>query len=348
MRCGRAPAAALAAVLSSACSLVVSLDGLSGGPAGPENDAASTVPDGALSDAVVGDDATNPGDGSLDGLAADAASGPDTAGPRDALGPDSPGAPDAAGDSASAGDAGLDAVSDVRDGAPGPFCASLSPQPSFCADFDEGSATSGWSYVHMMGGTIALDGTEFRSAPGAMITQSGIAGSGLIDVAGYRSFAMKGPSTFTGTVNLDIRVDQADATGGLAVLAQIGLIDGTGGGQYFVQFVMNSHGAAPLDCSVNEIYFAAGMTSTPVRHPVAPTIAIGAWTHLTLSITAPFPGGAGTQTLSFNGVQAGTSSISVPVRNFSETLGVGLTFVQTPSNGWTAAFDNVTFDATAL
>jgi hypothetical protein len=269
--------------------------------------------------------------------------GADALGVSDAAGADASEQPDGA---AEAGPVG-DASSEVRDGPPPAFCASLSPRPLLCADFDEGSATSAWSYVHTTSGTIALDGTEFRSPPGAMITQSAIAGSGTVDVAGYGSFALTGQSTFTGTVGLDFRVDRADATGGLAVLAQIGLLDGTGGGQYFVQFVTSSNGAAPLDCSVNEIYFATGTTSMPVRHPVAQTIPIGAWTHLTLSIVAPFGGGAGTQTLALNGVQVGTSSITVPVRNFSQAAGIGLTFVQTPSNGWTAVFDNVTFDATA-
>jgi hypothetical protein len=198
-----------------------------------------------------------------------------------------------------------------------------------------------------MGGSLALDQTEFRSAPGALIAQSGIAASGYDDVAMYRSFALTGTSTFTGTIDLDLRVDQADATGGLAVLAQLGLPDGMGGGQYFVQLVGLSHGSAPLGFSVNEVYFVAGMTNPAVQHAVSGTVATQTWVHATFSITAPFGGGIGSATLSFNGTQAETSPINVPVKKFSQVLGVGLTFVQTPTNGWTAVYDNVTFAATA-
>jgi hypothetical protein len=179
-----------------------------------------------------------------------------------------------------------------------------------------------------------------------MIAQSAIAASGAVDVAGYASFALTGQSTFSGTIDVDFRVDRADGTGGLAVLAQIALLDGTGGGQYFLQVVADSNGASPLGCSVNEIYFASGTTSMPVIHPVTQTIPIGAWTHLTLSIAAPLAGGSGTETLALNGAQVSMDAISVPVVSFTQTVGVGLTFVQTPSNGWTAVFDNVTFDAT--
>jgi hypothetical protein len=37
----------------------------------------------------------------------------------------------------------------------------------------------------------------------------------------------------------------------------------------------------------------------------------------------------------------------VPVTNFTQTFGVGITYAQTPSTGWTAVFDDVIFDATA-
>jgi hypothetical protein len=196
-------------------------------------------------------------------------------------------------------------------------------------------------------GSLALNGTEFRSAPASMMAQSAIAGAGTVDVAAYRAFTLTGTSSLSATLDLDMRVDRADADGGLAVLAQLGLPDGTGGGQYFVQLVADSHGAAPLNTSINEAYFATGTHNPPVVHPVAQTIAIGAWTHVTLAVTAPFAGGAGTQTLSFDGTQVGSSAITVPVTNFTEVLGVGLTFVQIPSNGWTALYDDVVFDATA-
>jgi hypothetical protein len=371
---------AAAVLLTTACSFVVSLDGLNDGPPSPGgDDGASPAPDG-------GDGAVPLDDASLDTHVADARAPVDSttrdASERDALSPlDAAGETDASieaageasadasteatadawgdaprdvssdtpGDAPS--DAGIDAPpdapGDTRDATATTFCASVSPSPLFCQDFDENSYTQGWSFVHTVTGSLALDGTEFHSAPASMIAQSGIAGSGSVDVAGYRSFTLVGTSSVGGSLDLDLRVDRADADGGSAVLAQLGLFDGTGGGQYFVQLVAYSHGAAPLSPSVNEAYFATGVSTPAVTHPVTQTLAIGEWTHVTLAVTAPLAGGAGTETLSFNGTQVGSSAIAVPVKNFTEVLGVGLTFVKTPSNGWTALYDDVMFGATA-
>jgi hypothetical protein len=40
------------------------------------------------------------------------------------------------------------------------------------------------------------------------------------------------------------------------------------------------------------------------------------------------------------------ASINVPVKNFALTIGVGLLYASTPSNGWSVFVDNVVFDAT--
>jgi hypothetical protein len=337
MRSLGVPAALVGALLAPACSLVTSLDGLSGGGTDSGDDRRVTpMPDGSPLDAG-GREASGTESGTLDG---DDVTTTDAPGPFDSTAPQ-----DAARDAPPTNDSGP-----VKDGgADGAttFCASQSPQPLFCEDFDEGSFSVGWSYVHTMGGTLALDQTESRSPPGALIAQSGIAASGYDDVAMYRSFALTGTSTFTGIIDLDFRIDQADATGGLAVIAQLGLPDGSGGGQYFVQLVALSHGAAPLGFSVNEVYFVAGMTNPTVQHALSGTVATQTWTHATFKITAPFASGIGAATLSFNGTQVESSPINVPVKNFSQVLGVGLTFVQTPTNGWTAVYDNVTFAATA-
>jgi hypothetical protein len=313
-------------LLATGCSFIVSLDGLSDGPPSPGDDGSSPTLDG-------GDGAVVLDEGSPDTRAADA--------------------PDGAVDSSARDGSDLDALpprdapADTVDATATTFCASLSPSPLFCEDFDEGSTMQGWSYAHTVTGSLALDSTEFRSAPASLMAQSGIAGAGTVDVAVYRTFALSGTSSLAATLDLDIRVDRADADGGLAVLAQLGLFDGTGGGQYFVQLVADSHGAAPWNASVNEAFFATGTNNPPVIHPVAQAVAIGAWTHVTLAVTAPFAGGAGTETLSFDGAQVGSSAINVPVTNFTEALGVGLTFVQIPSNGWTALYDDVVFDAMA-
>ncbi len=342
-------------VLGSACSLVTSLDGLTGGPpggeaGGPNPEAGKPRPDASL----PFPDAAEPPDGT--GAPADAPPGRDAA-PAD--GPpgtdDGPGAPEGAPEDASPPlDSPAEAPPPEDAGTGGPpesgpdvvtaFCATRSPQPLLCADFDEGSYTPGWSFFHTTQGSIALDGAEFRSSPAAMIVQSDVASSGAVDVTAYKTLTVTGPTTFSGTIDLDVRVDKSDGAGGVAVLAQFGLVDGGGGGDYFVQLVVLPGAGGALGCNVNEVFFDGVTTTSPVQHPLSQSIALGTWKHVTFTMAAPYAGGAGEFTMSFDGTQVGSAPISVPVTNFTQTFGVGLPYVLTPSNGWTAVFDNVIFD----
>jgi hypothetical protein len=252
--------------------------------------------------------------------------------------PKAPDASDAGRETAAPFDAGSDAP-------PATFCSKLSPPALFCDDFDEG-ALSGWSYVHTMYGTVALDKTEFKSSPGAMITQSGATSApSVADVAAYRTFPSTGQA-FAGAIELDLRVDRADASGANAVLAQINFVDASGTGSYFLQLVPHSNGSAPFSIGFNEVYFGPGSSGMPVIHSVSQTIALATWTHVKLAAAIPIAGGSGTATLALNGTQVATCAISVPVKNFSTAIGAGVLWASNPSTGWTAVYDNVTFNAT--
>jgi hypothetical protein len=232
-------------------------------------------------------------------------------------------------------------------GPPGPFCATLSPTPLFCADFDEGSPTAGFSPIHTTGGSLSLDSAEFVTSPGALLAQSSaIAAGGVVDTTVYRSFALSG-QTLTATLDWDVRVDQADAAGGVAVLGELALHD-AGGDVYFLQLQVTSNGGAPLSCNLPEVYVpSTGGAGAYTAHPASATIALSRWTHVTLSMTAPFAGGAGTATLSLDGMQAESTPISVAVSGFTPSFGIGLPYASGPSQGWTAVFDDVVLDATA-
>ncbi len=39
------------------------------------------------------------------------------------------------------------------------------------------------------------------------------------------------------------------------------------------------------------------------------------------------------------------TAIQVPVQNFAPSIGVGILYASTPSNGWQVAFDNVVFNS---
>jgi hypothetical protein len=249
-----------------------------------------------------------------------------------------------AGDGGHPKDASIDGPAGTGDGTVPTWCSALNPRPLFCEDFDEGAIAPGWTSVHMTGGSIVLDTTEFQSAPGALIADSDVLAStrAMVDLAAYRSFAITGRATFAGTLDLDFRVDRADAPGGVAVLAQFGLADGGGGASYFLQLVAVSNGSRPLSIGVSEVAFPG---SGPVNHPVTQTIPLATWTHATLSLTAPFGGGAATAVLGLDGMLAEKIAVNVPLQNRTQTIAVGLTYTSAPSTGWSAVFDNVTFDA---
>src|SRR5689334_18982628 len=98
--------------------------------------------------------------------------------------------PDAGVSDTDASDAG-----DIPDTAPTmPYCASLSPPPAFCADFDEALVTKGWENEGKVpdpgefgGGHIALDTANAQSLPAsaafdlpALVTNKGKASAFLL------------------------------------------------------------------------------------------------------------------------------------------------------------------------
>ena len=235
---------------------------------------------------------------------------------------------------------------DTEAGAPpATFCTGLSPPALFCEDFDEGSYTSGWSYVHTTLGTMALDKSEFLSSPGAMIAQSAVtAAPSVADVAAYRSFPATGQA-FAGAVELDLRVERAASAGTSAVLAQITLQDGSGNGSYQLHVVAHSNGTAPLGLNFTELYVGRGSNGMAIVHSTSQTIALATWTHVKLSATIPAAGGSGSAALDLKGAQGPASSINVPVKNFSLAIAAGILWTSNPSNGWTVVYDNVMFNA---
>lgn len=228
-----------------------------------------------------------------------------------------------------------------------PFCQGLTPRPAFCDDFDENELDPyGWSFAHTTTGSLALYTSEFVSWPASLLAQTNVvmSGDGTVDTSVYQTLQVNG-QTFDGVLELDLRVDVVDAPGGVAVVAQFGLTDGAGGGQYNLQLVTTSNGAQPLSLQVAEDYFAMSTSGMPVDHPVSSVIPIATWTHVKLSMVVPFGGGPGTATLVIGNDPASVSAIEVPVQDFAPSIGVGILYASTPSNGWTAAFDNVVFNS---
>jgi hypothetical protein len=229
------------------------------------------------------------------------------------------------------------------------YCAGRSPQPLLCEDFDESSYSDQvWNNTSSAAGTLEVDTTEYRSYPASLRAQSTAAPMPPVNVAAFQTFALTASppgagQNFAGTLDLDLRVDVEDSACGQAVLAQIGLTSPDH--SYWLQFVVTSNGSQPLVCSLNELGATNNAPNGVWTHAANQTFVPGTWTHVTLAVAAPLAGGQGSASLSFDGAQVATAPmIVVPVKDYQQTIGVGITWASTPSTGWTAHYDNVVFD----
>jgi hypothetical protein len=321
--------------LTAACSLVVDTDGLSGGGSPPPTDGASP-------------DATSPTDASSP---ADTASSPDTAGPTDsaipvdAASPPPDGSPGPDGDAASQSDqaAPQDGPPPPPDGtAGGPdaattFCMQLTPKPQFCDDFDEGSATAGWSQVHQTLGKLGLTTSEFVSPPASLIVSASPSGAGA-DATGHYVVSLSGQSLVV-SVTASLRVDASSS--GIADLLVLSFSDGSGN-TYLLQAEISAGGSGGMTMNLPETYAPQHASQTYVDHFGVQPWSSGNWTTFTMTMTAPLAGGTGTANLAY-GAGHISASINVPISLASVDFAAGLAYVQ--NGGWTVALDNVTFDA---
>jgi len=127
----------------------------------------------------------------------------------------SQGVPDASPADA-AGEGGGDGGTEGGDS--GRWCASLSPAPLFCDDFDDQGPFTRWTdqYVRS-GGTVARDGTAFRSAPNALLTLS----PSSIDPSSAFVYLSTADTKSKVHVAYDMRIDSRDPTTGYAEVNEL-------------------------------------------------------------------------------------------------------------------------------
>jgi hypothetical protein len=110
------------------------------------------------------------------------------------------------------------------DGDAGPlsFCAALSPQPTFCADFDQvANVDDGWSNGGGTIGSVAFDDKSFSSAPRSAVFS--LPGGSAMPAHGNRFNEAFKPPTAPSKVRLsfDTFVDMLDSNGGPVHLAGV-------------------------------------------------------------------------------------------------------------------------------
>jgi hypothetical protein len=332
-----------------ACSVLASFDGLSGG-GGADAGAGSAFTGSASDDAgsSTGSD-TDPGDaraptdstdGSTGASRGDAASAPPMGGSgEDALATTSDSAVLNTVDSSTAPDTSTGVSNDA---APAPYCTSLSHAPLFCDDFDEGALAAPWDQVSSGEGSAALDATYSVSAPNAMLSSvNNGSNATAVDVAGYKSFEAKQGVAGLYTLTFDLRIDTADLSGSSdAVLGAIQLWNGSA--YWDVELELTSYGSGAFGVSMSE---DGSSPNDYVSHAASATLAIHAWTSVSIAITLPAgSGGATLATLSFNGTQVASATVHVSTSDPIPEIVVGPTYASSASSGWAVRYDNVTFN----
>jgi hypothetical protein len=305
------------ACAAAACSLVTSLDGLTGGSGGGPD---SSAGDDAAASNADGNVGVNPGDD---------------------------GAP--LGDDGAPGDDGGAQGFDAGDAAP--FCASQSPAPTFCDDFDENpldaaAFTAPWDQVTQTGGSVVRSGGIVTSPPLAMLSTATSPVTQSIDLAAYKVFPAL---TKLSDLNLafDVYVASADKTNKSdAVLAAIELV-GAFGERWALELEVSYEavdGGGALDVLFSENRDPVdGGGSGYSSHAVAQKLPLGAWTRVTMDATAS-PTGATTIALHFGATEVAKYAITVDLLDGQPEILVGLTYASESSEGWAARYDDVTFD----
>jgi hypothetical protein len=310
---GAAYGMTLLSIACADCSLLATMDGFGGaqeGDAGGQDaEPVAVSPSDAATDAVetesrVGDDAS--------------VSSPD-APPADA---------DATAPEASPQDAESGPIS---------FCASLSPQPVFCEDFDEHPLPGVWT-PSQVGGSLSLLQLGSVSPPSSLDVHFWALRAGqALDTALRVQFPLPAPPT-TIAWEFQIRPLALDTTpNAAAVMASLDFADGANN-RYSVQFTMfrvSSNAYLRLE---EQSGFTDGGTSYAM-HALPDPLANG-WTRVQLVLTRSGLTAASVH-VAYGAKTELDTALQMNVNASVLHVTMGSSYETEPSTGWDAFYDNV-------
>jgi hypothetical protein len=303
----------LALAYLGACSMLVDLDGYTGGDAGAQATADA-------SNDVVGADGTS--------------NGPDAA------------ATDGGADSPPLADSSAQDSGSQDSGPPLGFCASQSPAPLFCDDFDTKDLSMVWDFIGNTRGAPARDPSLSVSAPDSLVVpiQALSANQNMYAVVA-KQFSQFSGKKIHGTIAFDLRIDAMDTHNGSdGLVAIFGTVSPSGGVNWSLQ--------------LDAIYSAGGITLTFVEYETAQDggadwyqeyvfpkkIALHEWhtfqITFNLQVIAALPNGQNTASIAMDGTTMGSLTLKAPVLPFAPEIDLGSTYIMEPSDAWTLHYDN--------
>lgn len=239
------------------------------------------------------------------------------------------GAADSASDAAATetgpvADAGADSDADA---AVGPYCASLSPPPKFCADFDMGVLTD---YGSPSNGAT-FDSAVFKSPSRSLLcTVSG----GAVDRYSQLDKAFgESPSSYE--VSFDIFVDTYDASRDVEL---VGVHLSQGGGAT-CDTKLSIRGSV---WHFDESCETASASVFALSHDAKVTAAIGRWVHVDYAVSLVAPRAL---SLAIDGAKAiDALTPNAALSTGSARLIMGISYLQQNATGSKVHLDNVRFD----
>lgn len=232
----------------------------------------------------------------------------------------------------------------------GPYCANaMRPTTAgalfFCADFDEGALPGAWNVFNEVGGALTESDASFVSPPDSLDeTTHADDGGQPVNVALRTPFPLP-PVPSTISFGFDLEPVAIDPTAGASiVLEAIDFLDGAGD-RYSVELsILVQSGASTLVLGEQSGAADGGMGYVPHQVPPTMTLPTGSFTRVEVALAWS----AATSlraTVSLGGAQALDVPLSMTVRPSSLQIGVGTSYVSTPSPGWHLRYDNVLFTA---
>jgi hypothetical protein len=310
------------------CSLLVTMDGFGGAEAGDAGGQdAGPTDDHLEQDASGSDDAVGRTDAPPDAVETESRAGDDA--DADVLSPDARRA-----DADAAGREG--GPPDAEGGSPS-FCASLSPQPVFCEDFDEHPLPGVWTPSEV-GGSLALSQSAFISAPSSLdVRFSALSTGQALDTALRVQFPLPAPPT-TIAWEFQVRPVALDTTpNGAAVVASLDFVDAENN-RYSVQFTMFRVSSSAYLRLEEQSGFTDGGTQYAM-HALPDPLDVG-WSRVQLVVTRSGPTAASAH-VAFGAKTELDTPLQMTVNASALHVTIGSTYEMEPSSGWDILYDNV-------
>jgi hypothetical protein len=236
---------------------------------------------------------------------------------------------DAPGDSSSARDDGAVVDAPTSDAGTSPGCSAADAQ--FCADFDRGALSDGWTRLEVTGGDASRDPATFVSPPYSFVSSTpSLDSAGSSKARLVKEFGLTISEVH---LRMRVRIDAADPNNQDAELVSVAFLPGT---NYTLYLMLRSGGDELME------YVPPGDAagSWTMRHALKGAIPRGAWTTVSVDVSLTVPA----VSVSIEGSEVLDTAITPGKTSASPVLRVG-TNATGPSAPWQVHIDDVLFDS---